>query len=68
MTYLQNILNVLEQEPKTVEEILDLLNLPSYKENHVILALKKGIDKGEIRKFITPNEKRLFKGHTYAKV
>ncbi|MDE2105863.1 MAG: hypothetical protein KGL39_52055 [Patescibacteria group bacterium] len=64
-TYYDRVLPLLTEEPKTIETLLEELQLPDYKKTYVVAALKKAIEKGKATKIVNPDEKRQYMGHTY---
>ena len=66
MTYLSDILEVLTNEPTTIETIIKEIGAPKTKLVYVIDAIKKGISKELIRIHRNPDEKRKYKGHCYS--
>ena len=65
MTYLEEIMNVLTDEPIEYTEMLEKADIDRTKDTYVIQALKKGIKLNIINMIKTPNIKTKFTGHHY---
>ena len=66
MTYLEEIMNVLTDEPIEYTEMLEKADIDRTKDTYVIQALKKGIKLNIINMIKTPNIKTKFTGHYYS--
>ncbi len=66
MTYYDDVLRVLSNNPVDFNTLLDLLQVPKTKTTYVIAALKKGLVLGTIIKHKNLSEKRLYIGHKYS--
>lgn len=67
-TYYEQILEILPVEKEiSIEDIINILNIPDYKKTYVIDGIKKGLKNNKIIMIKNPNEKRLYIGHLYKK-
>ena len=66
MTYYDDVLRVLTNNPIDFDTLLDLIQIPKTKTTYVIDAIKKGIVLGTIIKHENLSEKRLYIGHKYS--
>ena len=65
MSYLEIIMSIISNS-KTINEIMEELNIPKMKQIYVIHALKKGLLENKIIKIVDINEKLLWGGnHKY---
>ncbi len=67
MTYYNDVLRVLTNNPIDFDTLLDLIQIPKTKTTYVIDAIKKGIVLGTIVKHENLSEKRLYIGHKYSR-
>ncbi len=67
MTYYDDVLRVLTNNPIDFDTLLDLIQIPKTKTTYVIDAIKKGIVLGTIIKHENLSEKRLYIGHKYSR-
>ncbi len=67
MTYYDDVLRVLTNNPIDFDTLLDLIQIPKTKTTYVIDAIKKGIVLGTIVKHENLSEKRLYIGHKYSR-